>query len=135
MHFFFLRMVLIPASCTMSRTSIRSSSALSLSNLIPWIYLSHPLYSCKGFDILIRYKNDTFTNILIIVLFIKNIKKILFSFSSLFPIRCIFQRTLGKFPALLNKNANANAVNKLLGHRASLSLALVLSWWYRRLHV
>ena len=46
-HFFFLGMVLITASCMMSRTSIHSSSG-TLSNLIPWNYLSLPLYSHKG---------------------------------------------------------------------------------------
>ena len=48
LHLFFLRMVLIPASCTMSWTSVRSSSG-TLSNLILWIYLSLPLYNHKGF--------------------------------------------------------------------------------------
>ena len=47
LHFFFLRMVLITASCTMSRTFVHSSSD-TLSDLIPWIYLSLPLYSHKG---------------------------------------------------------------------------------------
>ena len=37
LHFFFLGMVLIPASCTMSWTFIHSSSG-TLSDLIPWIY-------------------------------------------------------------------------------------------------
>ena len=37
-------MVLIPASCTMSRTSVHSSSG-TLSDLIPWIYLLLPLYN------------------------------------------------------------------------------------------
>ena len=50
LHFFFLGMVLITASCTMSQISIHSSSG-SLSDLIPWIYLSLPLYNCKGFDL------------------------------------------------------------------------------------
>ena len=50
LHFFFLGMVLIPASCTVSKTSVHSSSA-TLSNLIPWIYLSLPLYNPKGFDL------------------------------------------------------------------------------------
>ena len=50
LHFFFFRMVLITASCTMSRTSIYGSSA-TLSDLIPWIYLSLPLYYSKGFDL------------------------------------------------------------------------------------
>ena len=49
LHFFFLRMVLIPASCTISQTSIHSSSCI-LSDLIPWIYLSLSLYIGKGFD-------------------------------------------------------------------------------------
>ena len=35
LHFFFLRMVLITASCTMSQTSVHSSQALHLSDLIP----------------------------------------------------------------------------------------------------
>ena len=43
-------MVLIMASCTMSRTSIHSSSG-TLSDLILWIYLSLPLYIHKGFNL------------------------------------------------------------------------------------
>ena len=50
LHFFFLGMVLITASCTMSCTSIHSSSG-TLSDLIPWIYFSLPPYSHKGFDL------------------------------------------------------------------------------------
>jgi len=50
LHFFFLGMVLITAFCTMSQISSHSSSG-SLSDLIPWIYLSLPLYNCKGFDL------------------------------------------------------------------------------------
>ena len=50
LHFFFLRMVLIPTSCTKSQTSIHSSSG-ALSDRIPWIYLSLLLYNHKGFDI------------------------------------------------------------------------------------
>ena len=50
LHFFFLRMVLIIASCIMSQTSIHSSSG-TLSDVIPWIYFSHPLYNHKGFDL------------------------------------------------------------------------------------
>ena len=50
LHFFFSGMVLIAASCTMSWTSIHSfSGTLCLSGLIPWIYFSLPLYTCKGF--------------------------------------------------------------------------------------
>ena len=49
LHFFFLGMVLITASCTMSRTSIHSSSGI-LSDLITCIYLSLSLYNCKGFQ-------------------------------------------------------------------------------------
>ena len=50
LHFFFLGMVLIPASYTMSQTSIHSSSG-TLSDLLPWIYLSLPLYNPKWFDV------------------------------------------------------------------------------------
>ena len=50
LHFFFLRMVLLTASCTMSQTSEYSSSG-ALSDLISWIYLSFPLYNHKGFDV------------------------------------------------------------------------------------
>ena len=46
LHFFFLGMVLIPVSCTMSQTSVRRSSG-SLSDLISSIYFSFPLHSCK----------------------------------------------------------------------------------------
>ena len=49
LHFFFLEMVFITASCIMSWTSVHSSSG-TLLDLIPWIYLSLPLYNCKGFD-------------------------------------------------------------------------------------
>ena len=48
LHFFFLRMVLITASCTMLQTSIHSSSGTQ-SYLIPWIFLSLPLYIHKWF--------------------------------------------------------------------------------------
>ena len=49
-HFFFLGMVLIPASCTMSWTSVYGSS-VTLSDLTPWICFSLPLYNCKEFDL------------------------------------------------------------------------------------
>ena len=39
LHFFFLGMVLITASCTISWTSIHSSSR-TLSDLIPWLFLT-----------------------------------------------------------------------------------------------
>ena len=51
LHFFFLGTVLITASCTMSRTPVHSSSD-TLSDVIPWIYLSLPQYNHKGFDLL-----------------------------------------------------------------------------------
>ena len=51
LHFFFLEMILIPASCTMSQASVHISSGTHLSDLIPWIYLSLPLYNHKGFDL------------------------------------------------------------------------------------
>ena len=50
LHFFFLGMVVITTSCKMSQTSIHSSSG-TLSDLIPWIYLSLPLYNPKGSDL------------------------------------------------------------------------------------
>ena len=48
--FHFLGMVLITTSCTMLQISIHNSSGTG-SDLIPWIYLSLPLYNCKGFDL------------------------------------------------------------------------------------
>ena len=42
--------VVFTTSCTMSQTSIHSSSG-TLSDLIPWIYLPLPQYNCKGFDL------------------------------------------------------------------------------------
>ena len=47
LHLFFLY---ITACCTVSRTSVYSSSG-TLWNLIPWIYFSLPLYNHKGFDL------------------------------------------------------------------------------------
>ena len=49
-HFFFLGMVSITAYCTISWTSVYSSSG-TLSDLTPWIYLSLVLYNRKGFDL------------------------------------------------------------------------------------
>ena len=45
-HFFSMGMVLIPISCTMSRTSIHSSSS-TLSDLVPEIYFWLPLYKIQ----------------------------------------------------------------------------------------
>ena len=59
LHFFFLGMVLIPASCTMSRTSVHSSSG-TLSDLIPWIYFSLPLYNCRGLILVISERSRVF---------------------------------------------------------------------------
>ena len=51
LHFFLLGMFLIITTCcTMSWTSVHSSSG-TLSDLIPWIYLSFPLYNLKWFDL------------------------------------------------------------------------------------
>ena len=50
LQFFFLAMVLITASFTVSRTSIHNSSGTP-SGLISRIYLSLPLYNHKGFDL------------------------------------------------------------------------------------
>ena len=49
LHFFFLEMVLITTSYTMSWSPFHSSSSI-LSDLVPWIYLSLPLCNHKGFD-------------------------------------------------------------------------------------
>ena len=57
LHFLSLGMVLIPVSYTVSWTSIHSSSG-TLSDLIPSIYLSLPLYNHKGFDSNHRDLND-----------------------------------------------------------------------------
>ena len=50
LYFFFLRLVLIPASSTMSGTSVHSSSG-TLSIRSNPLNLSLPLYNCKGFDL------------------------------------------------------------------------------------
>ena len=55
LHFFFLGMVLITASSTMSCTSVHSSSG-TLSDLVPWIYFSPPLYNHMGFDLTYTWK-------------------------------------------------------------------------------
>ena len=47
---FFLGMVLIIASHTMPRTSVHSSSG-TLSDIIPWVYLSLTLNNHKGFEL------------------------------------------------------------------------------------
>ena len=51
LHFFFLGKILIPASCTVSRTSIHSSSSTLSVRSNPLIYFSFPLYNHKGFDL------------------------------------------------------------------------------------
>ena len=49
LHFFSMGMVLIPVSCTMSQTSVHSSSGpLSITSRF---YFSLPLYNHKGFDV------------------------------------------------------------------------------------
>ena len=50
LNFFFLGMILIPVSYTMSQISIHNSS-WTPSDLIPWIYFSLPLYNDNGFDL------------------------------------------------------------------------------------
>ena len=49
LHVFYFGMVLVTTSYTMLQTSVHSSSG-TLSDLIPWIYLSL-LYNHKGFDL------------------------------------------------------------------------------------
>ena len=51
LHFFSMGMVLIPVSCTMSRTSIHSSSGSLSIRSSPLNLLSLPLYNRKGFDL------------------------------------------------------------------------------------
>ena len=51
LHFFFLGMVLITTSCTISRTSIHSSSGTLSIRSNPLNYLSLPLYNHKVFDL------------------------------------------------------------------------------------
>ena len=51
LHFFFLGMVLVSASYTMSQPPAIVLQALSISYLIPWIFLSLPLYNHKRFDL------------------------------------------------------------------------------------
>ena len=50
-HFFSMGMVLIPVSCTVSQTSVHSSSGTLSIKSNPLIYLSLPLYNQKGFDL------------------------------------------------------------------------------------
>ena len=50
LHFFSMGMVLLPVSCTMSRTSVHSSSG-AVSDLVPQMYFSLPLYNHKGFGL------------------------------------------------------------------------------------
>ena len=50
LHFFFLGMVLITFSCTMSQIFVHSSS-WTVSGVIPWICLSLLLYNRKRFDL------------------------------------------------------------------------------------
>ena len=71
LHFFFLGMVLITASCTISQTSIHSSSGI-LSDLTPWIYFSLHciivrdliwliLERSSGFSCFLQFKSEFFS--------------------------------------------------------------------------
>ena len=51
LHFFSMGMVLIPVSCTMSRTSFHSSPGTLSIRSRPQIYFSLSLYNHKGFDL------------------------------------------------------------------------------------
>ena len=51
LYFFFLEMVLIPASCTMSWTSIHGSSGTLSIRSSPLNLFPFPLYNHKGFDL------------------------------------------------------------------------------------
>ena len=50
LHLFFLGLVLITAFSTMSWTSVHSFSG-TLSDLIPWIFMSLPMYNHNEFDL------------------------------------------------------------------------------------
>ena len=50
-HFFSMGMVLILVSCTISQTSVHSSSSILSIRSSPLIYFSLPLYNCEGFDL------------------------------------------------------------------------------------
>ena len=62
-HFCFLGVVLLTISCTQLQTSIHSSSG-TLSDLIPWIFLSFLLYNHKrsewpsGFPCFLQFKSE-----------------------------------------------------------------------------
>ena len=64
LHFFFLRVILIPVSCTMLRTSSVVLQALCLSDLIPWIYLSLPLYNRRDLILVIPEWSSDFPHFL-----------------------------------------------------------------------
>ena len=49
-HFFFFGMALVTVFCTMLQISSHSSLG-TLTDIIPWIYLSPSLYNHKGFDL------------------------------------------------------------------------------------
>ena len=51
LHFFFLGMVLIPVSCTVSQTSVHSSSSILSIRSSPLNLFLIPLYNHKGFDL------------------------------------------------------------------------------------
>ena len=50
LHLFSFEIVLVTDSCTILWISVHNSSG-TLVDLIPWIHLSSPLYSHKGFDL------------------------------------------------------------------------------------
>ena len=51
LHFFSMGMVLIPVSCTMSQTSVHSSSRTLSTRSSPLNLFPLPLYNHKGFDL------------------------------------------------------------------------------------
>ena len=51
LHFIFLDMVLIPASCTISQTSVHTSSGTLSNRSNPLNLFVLPLYNPKGFDL------------------------------------------------------------------------------------
>ena len=82
LHFFFLGMVLITASCTVSQTSIHSSSG-TLSDLISWLYLSLPLYNHKRFHLGYIWMVEWFSLCFSFLFFFFIVKTFIFGISQL----------------------------------------------------
>ena len=82
LHFFFLGMVLITGSCTVLQTSVHSFSE-TLSDLIPWIYLSLPLYNHKRFHLGYIWMVEWFSLCFSFLFFFFIVKTFIFGISQL----------------------------------------------------